>query len=93
MKWSYITGAADPSDHLPTGTINTSIGSGAPLDCGFRTVKGDDPMLRLLILGCVFAYVTLPAASAKTTDAGYADELSPSLAGGAKAMHAQFAEI
>jgi hypothetical protein len=51
-------------------------------------VKGDDPMLRLLILGCVFAYVTLPAASAQTTDAGYADELSPSLAGGAKAMHA-----
>jgi uncharacterized damage-inducible protein DinB len=45
-------------------------------------------MLRLLILGCVFAYVTLPAASAQTTDAGYADELSPSLAGGAKAMHA-----
>jgi hypothetical protein len=34
------------------------------------------------------AYVTLPAASAQTTDAGYADELSPSLAGGAKAMHA-----
>jgi hypothetical protein len=45
-------------------------------------VKGDDPMLRLLILGCVFAYVILPAASAQTTDAGYADELSPSLAGG-----------
>jgi uncharacterized damage-inducible protein DinB len=45
-------------------------------------------MLRLLILGCVFAYVTLPAVSAQTTDAGYADELSPSLAGGAKAMHA-----
>jgi uncharacterized damage-inducible protein DinB len=45
-------------------------------------------MLRLLILGCVFAYVTLPAAAAQTTDAGYADELSPSLAGGAKAMHA-----
>ena len=22
----YIAGAADPSDHLPTGTINTSIG-------------------------------------------------------------------
>jgi hypothetical protein len=45
-------------------------------------------MLRLPILGCVFAYVTLPAASAQTTDAGYADELSPSLADGAKAMHA-----
>ena len=45
-------------------------------------------MPRLLILGCVFAYVTLPAAAAQTTDAGYADELSPSLAGGAKAMHA-----
>jgi hypothetical protein len=26
MKWSYITGAMDPSDHLPTGTIKTSIG-------------------------------------------------------------------
>jgi uncharacterized damage-inducible protein DinB len=54
-----------------------------------RTVaQGDDPMLRLLILACVFAYVTLPAASAQMTDAGYADELSPSLASGAKAMHA-----
>jgi uncharacterized damage-inducible protein DinB len=45
-------------------------------------------MLRLLMLGCVFAFVTLPATSAQTTDAGYADELSPSLAGGIKAMHA-----
>jgi hypothetical protein len=33
MKWSYLTGAADPSDHVPTGTINTSIGSAAPLNC------------------------------------------------------------
>ena len=45
-------------------------------------------MLRLLILGCVFAYVTLSVASAQTTDAGYPDELSPSLAGSTKAMHA-----
>ena len=45
-------------------------------------------MLRLLIWAVVFAYVTLPAASAQTTDAGYPDELSPSLAGSAKAMHA-----
>jgi uncharacterized damage-inducible protein DinB len=45
-------------------------------------------MLRLLILGCVFASVTLSAASAQTTDAGYPDELSPSLAGSTKAMHA-----
>ena len=45
-------------------------------------------MLRLLILVVVFAYVTLPAASAQATDAGYPDELSPSLAGSAKAMHA-----
>src|ERR1700733_4580797 len=45
-------------------------------------------MLRLLILAFVFAYVTVPAASAQTTDAGYFDELSPSLAGSAKAMHA-----
>ena len=45
-------------------------------------------MLRLLMLAFVFAYVTLPAASAQTTDAGYPDELSPSLAGSAKAMHA-----
>ena len=45
-------------------------------------------MLRLLMLAFVFAYVTLPAASAQATDAGYPDELSPSLAGGAKAMHA-----
>ena len=34
-EMAYITGAADPSDHLPTGTMNTSIGSGAPLNCGF----------------------------------------------------------
>jgi uncharacterized damage-inducible protein DinB len=45
-------------------------------------------MLRLLMLAFVFAYVTLPTASAQATDVGYADELSPSLAGGAKAMHA-----
>ena len=45
-------------------------------------------MLRLLMLAFVFAYVTLPAASAQTTDAGYFDELSPSLAASAKAMHA-----
>jgi DinB superfamily len=53
-----------------------------------RTLKGDDPMLRLLVLVLVFAYVTLPAASAQTTDSGYPDELSPSLAASAKAMHA-----
>jgi uncharacterized damage-inducible protein DinB len=34
-------------------------------------------MLRLLMLAFVFAYVTLPAASAQATDAGYPDELSP----------------
>src|SRR5271170_234953 len=45
-------------------------------------------MLRLLILAFVLAYATLPPASAQTTDAGYADALSPSLAGVAKAMHA-----
>ena len=45
-------------------------------------------MLRLLILVVVFAYLTLPAASAQATDAGFPDELSPSLAGVAKAMHA-----
>jgi uncharacterized damage-inducible protein DinB len=45
-------------------------------------------MLRLLMLVFVFAYVTLPAVSAQATDAGYFDELSPSLAGSAKAMHA-----
>ena len=45
-------------------------------------------MLRLLMLACVLAYATLPAASAQTTDVGYADELSPSLASGAKAMNA-----
>ena len=45
-------------------------------------------MLRLLMLVLVFAYVTLPAASAQTTDSGYPDELSPSLAASAKAMHA-----
>ena len=45
-------------------------------------------MLRLLTLAFVFAYVILPVASAQATDAGYPDELSPSLAGSAKAMHA-----
>jgi uncharacterized damage-inducible protein DinB len=45
-------------------------------------------MLRLLMLAFAFAYVTLPAASAQATDAGYPDELSPSLASSAKAMHA-----
>ena len=43
-------------------------------------------MLRLLMLTFVFAYVTLPVASAQTTDAGYPVELSPSLAGSTKAM-------
>jgi uncharacterized damage-inducible protein DinB len=51
------------------------------------TLKGDYPMLRLLMLVLVFAYVTLPAASAQTTDSGYPDELSPSLSASAKAMH------
>jgi uncharacterized damage-inducible protein DinB len=51
-------------------------------------VNGDDLMLRLLVLAFVFAYVTVPAASAQTTDAGFADELSPSLVNGVKAMHA-----
>ena len=50
-------------------------------------------MLRLLMLAFVFAYVTLQAASAQATDAGYPDELSPSLAGGAKAMRARRAEL
>ena len=45
-------------------------------------------MLRLIMLAFVFAYVTLPGASAQATDAGYPDELSPSLASSAKAMHA-----
>jgi uncharacterized damage-inducible protein DinB len=45
-------------------------------------------MLRLLMLVFVFACVTLPAALAQTTDAGYSDSLSPSLANVAKAMHA-----
>jgi uncharacterized damage-inducible protein DinB len=45
-------------------------------------------MLRLFVLALVFAYVTVPAASAQTTDSGYPDELSPSLATSSKAMHA-----
>ena len=32
---TYRIGAAVPSDHLPAGTMNTSIGSGLPLNCGF----------------------------------------------------------
>lgn len=45
-------------------------------------------MLRLLMLGFVFALVNLPAALAQATDAGYPAELSPSLAASTKAMHA-----
>lgn len=45
-------------------------------------------MLRLLMMALVFAYVTLPAASAQMTDVGFDSELSPSMAGVAKAMHA-----
>jgi hypothetical protein len=37
---SYITGAGVPSDHLPVGTMNTSLGSGSPLNCGF-SISGD----------------------------------------------------
>ena len=36
----YRTGSAVPSDHQPAGTMNTSIGSGAPLNCGF-SMTGD----------------------------------------------------
>ncbi len=54
----------------------------------YGTVKGFHSMLRLLLSAVVFACVILPAASAQTTDAGYPDELSPSLAIGVKAMHA-----
>jgi hypothetical protein len=39
MKRPYMTGADVPSDHLPTGTINTSIGC-APLNCGI-SITGD----------------------------------------------------
>jgi uncharacterized damage-inducible protein DinB len=52
-----------------------------------RKAKGDDLMLRLLMFAFILACATLPA-SAQTTDAGYADALSPSLASVAKAMHA-----
>ena len=45
-------------------------------------------MLRLLMLALVFTFVNLPTASAQASDAGYPDELSPSLASSAKAMHA-----
>jgi uncharacterized damage-inducible protein DinB len=45
-------------------------------------------MLRLLMSAVVLACVILPAVSAQTTDAGYPDELSPSLAAGVNAMHA-----
>jgi hypothetical protein len=33
-------GARVPSDHLPTGIMNTSIGSGSPWNCGF-SITGD----------------------------------------------------
>jgi uncharacterized damage-inducible protein DinB len=45
-------------------------------------------MRRLVILAIVFACVTLPKASAQTTDVGYDKELSRSLASVAKEMHA-----
>ena len=45
-------------------------------------------MLRLLILVVVLGYVSLPVASAQTSDASYADSLSPSLARVSEDMHA-----
>jgi uncharacterized damage-inducible protein DinB len=50
-------------------------------------MKGADVMLRLLIVVSVLAYTALPA-FAQTTDVGYADSLSLSLANVAKSMHA-----
>ena len=40
---SYITGAAVPSDHSDTGTMNSVTGSGAPLKCGF--VRTGEPAM------------------------------------------------
>jgi hypothetical protein len=34
FSYMALTGSAVPSDHQPAGTMNTSIGSGAPLNCG-----------------------------------------------------------
>lgn len=45
-------------------------------------------MLRLIMLGIMVISWTLPTAFAQTTDAGYANSLSPSLASVAKTMHA-----
>ena len=45
-------------------------------------------MLRFFVLALVFGYGALTSASAQTTDSGYPDELSPSMAASAKAMHA-----
>jgi uncharacterized damage-inducible protein DinB len=58
-------------------------------DGTIRSAKGDEAMRRLfIILAFIFACVSLPAAWAQTTGAGYDTSLSPSLAGVAKAMHA-----
>src|SRR5215472_6213871 len=40
LKHSYITGAAVPSDHLPTGITNSVMGSGPSRNCGF-SVTGE----------------------------------------------------
>jgi uncharacterized damage-inducible protein DinB len=45
-------------------------------------------MWRRLLLAWILVSATLPLASAQTTDAGYSEALSPSLARVAKAMHA-----
>jgi uncharacterized damage-inducible protein DinB len=45
-------------------------------------------MMRLTMLELILVCATLPVAFAQTTDAGYANALSPSLASVAKTMHA-----
>ena len=50
----HITGAGVPSDHLPVATMNTSMGSGAPRNCGSRATGVSDlsaPQVELSMSG------------------------------------------
>jgi uncharacterized damage-inducible protein DinB len=53
-----------------------------------RSAKGRCAVMRAVVLSFLCVTITAVPSAAQTTDAGYADALSPSLASVAKAMHA-----
>ena len=79
MAASVTNGLWDVSDIvelLQTGRVRNSAWA-----------KRDNLMLRLFMLACILVCAPM-FALAQTTDAGYADALSPSLASVSKIMHA-----